>query len=80
LGDEAEVNFKVLVTPASLGELGINPQGEVMEQVGAERSSLISAEILRHRAPYVVLVRNGQLQGIIDRVALAERIARAALH
>ena len=41
-------------------------------------SSLIS-EILQRGAPYVVLVRDGNLEAIIDRMELASRIASTAL-
>ena len=71
--------LKLVVTPTSLYELGIKQQGDVVEQFGEARGALLNSEILRRGAPYVVLVRDGNLEGIIDRMDLASRMASAAL-
>jgi hypothetical protein len=55
--------------------LGIRQQGEVVERFGAERSALSRSEILRRGAPYVMLMRDGNLEGFIDRMEFASRIA-----
>ncbi len=74
-----ETNIKQVITPASLRELGIRQEGEVLEESGAERGPLSKSAILRGRAPYLVLIREGNLEGVIDRMELAARIASTAL-
>ena len=71
--------MKQLITPVSLRELGIKQQGEVLEQLGPERRAFPNAEIMRCRERYVVLIRDGNLEGVIDRVELASRIAVGGL-
>ncbi len=70
-----EVDAKELITPSSLRELGIKQQGDVLEQFGPAHRPFSIAEIMRRRERYVVLMRDGNLQGVIDRVELASRIA-----
>jgi hypothetical protein len=74
-----EESIKQVITPAALRELGIKPNGEVMEQYGGERRPRLNAEILRRPSPYVVLLRDGAVEGVVDRAELASRIARTAL-
>ena len=74
-----ETNIKQVITPASLRELGNRQEGEVLEESGAERGPLSKSAILRGRAPYLVLIREGNLEGVIDRMELAARIASTAL-
>ena len=60
-------------------ELGIKSQGEVLEVFGSERRPLLNSDFLRRLVPYIVLMRNGILEGVIDRLELASRIASTAL-
>jgi Domain of unknown function (DUF4062) len=78
-GGQAEIEVKQLITPPSLRELGIKQQGEVLEQFGPEHRPFSNAEIMRRRERYVVLIRDGNLEGVIDRVELASRIADGEL-
>jgi len=78
-GNQTESIIKELVTPATLRELGIKPQGEVLEQFSSDRNSFSSTDILKRRERYVVLVRDGNVDGIVDRVELASRIATRTL-
>jgi hypothetical protein len=72
---QAETQVKQDITPAGLRELGIKHEGEVLEQFGPEQRPFSNAEIMRRRERYVVLMRDGNLEGVIDRVELASRIA-----
>ena len=78
-GGQEERDLKLVVTPTSLNELEIKQQGEVVEQFGEERAALSNSHIPRRGALYVVLVRDGKLEGIIDRMDFLSRIASAAL-
>jgi hypothetical protein len=69
-----EADVKQVVTPASLRELGIKGEGEVVD-----RFPLSHSDLLQHRAPYVVLMREARLEGVVDRAELATRIASIAL-
>jgi hypothetical protein len=74
-----ESTIKQVITPTSLRELGIEQEGEVLEQFAFERRANLNAEIVRRHAPFVVLMRDGNLEGVIDRAELASRIAGTAL-
>jgi hypothetical protein len=74
-----EKDFKVVVSPATLRELGVRQQGEVIEQLEQSGDLVPSADIVRRRAPFLVLVRNGKFVGIVDRVQIASRLAQMAL-
>jgi hypothetical protein len=50
-----------------------------MRQILAHREWLLEREILGRQTPYVALVRDGRLEGIVDRGNLAQRVAQAAL-
>jgi hypothetical protein len=63
----------------SLPELRIKQQGEVLEQFGPQHRPSSNAEVVRRRERYVVLIRDGNLEGVIDRVELASRIAAGEL-
>lgn len=76
---QPEANVKQAITPANLRELGIKQQGEVLEEFAAERRPLLNSDIVRRHAPYVLLMRGGNLEGVIDRMELASRIASTAL-
>jgi hypothetical protein len=72
-------SVKQIMTPARVRELGIKSQGEVLEVFGSERRPLLNSDILRRLVPYIVLMRNGILEGVIDRLELASRIVSTAL-
>ena len=74
-----EFEVKQVVTRAGLRELGVKPEGEVVEQVSSERRSIMNSDLLQRRARYLVLMRDGNLEGVIDRAELASRIARTVL-
>lgn len=75
---QQETQIKEVITPTSLRELGIKQEGEVLEQFATDHQPS-NANIVRRRERYVVLVRDGNLEGVIDRVELATRIASGAL-
>jgi Domain of unknown function (DUF4062) len=74
---QQETQIKQVITPTSLRELGIKQEGEVLEKFAHGPFSY--ADIMQRRERYVVLVRAGNLEGVIDRVELASRIASGAL-
>jgi len=76
---QPEAYAKREITPSDLRELGIKQEGEVLEQFGPERRPFTNAEIMRGQERYVVLMRDSILEGIIDRVDLASRIAAGRL-
>jgi hypothetical protein len=78
-GGRAENLVKQVITPSILRELGIKQQGEVLEQFAPDQRPFSSADIMRRRERHVVLVRGGNLEGVVDRVELATRMARGAL-
>jgi Domain of unknown function (DUF4062) len=72
---QSEQEAKRVVTPTLLRELGIKPEGEIVEQgrVG-DRAGLV-AEIIRKRCSFVVLTNESGVEGIVDRVQLLSRLA-----
>jgi hypothetical protein len=74
---QEEDQIKRVITPTSLLELGIRSQGEVLDLVGTDRWS--NSDIVRRRVPYVVVMRNGILEGVIDRGELTSQIASQLL-
>jgi len=76
---QPETNVKKEITAARLRELGIKREGEVLERSGPGNEPFSNSEIMRGRERYVVLVRNGNLQGVLDRVDLSARIAAGSL-
>jgi hypothetical protein len=72
---QAEDVVKQMVSPAYLRELGIKQQAEVLEEFAVGRQSPLISDILRRHSPYLVLMRAGQLEGVIDRLELAVRFA-----
>jgi len=68
------------ITPSGLRELGIKQQGEVLEEFGPGRRPFSNAEMTRRRERYVMLMRDGNLQDVIDRVEFASRIAASELY
>lgn len=75
----SEMDFKLVVNPTSLRELGIRQQGEAIEQLGAPGNLVPHSDIVRRQAPFLLLVRNGSFVGIVDRVRIASRLAQMAL-
>jgi hypothetical protein len=73
----AESEIKRDLNAAAIRNLGIRQEGEaVNERKGQDRPQLY-AEIIRRNYPYVVLMRDGMLEGVVDRVELASGIANA---
>jgi hypothetical protein len=59
-------------------ELGIFRNAEVID-VREKGQLFLQQEILGRQTRYVALVRDGKLEGLVDRELLAERVAQAAL-
>jgi hypothetical protein len=78
-GGQVETQAKEVITPAGLRELGIKQEGEVLEQFAPENRPFSYADIMRRRKQYVVLMRNGEIEGVVDRAELATRIAGSQL-
>lgn len=74
---QTEEQVKRVITPAYVRELGIRSEGEPLDVFGNERWS--NEEIVRRRAPYVVVMRNGKLEGVIDRAEFVSQIAHGLL-
>ena len=74
---QPENAIKEVVTPTSLRELGIKQQGEALER--PVHKPITYGEIMQARERYLVLVRDGEVEGVIDRVELASRIAEGEL-
>jgi len=55
--------------------IGLGSQADWVEQ-GDQPEQLLAYEILQRATPYVVLVRNKMVDGIVDRDAVVERCAR----
>ena len=75
---QAESAVKQLINAADVRELGLKSQGEMMEQFTPDQR-LAPSEILRRHAPYVVLFRDGVLEGVVDRLELSSRMAAVLL-
>jgi hypothetical protein len=74
-----EERVKEVMTPGRIRELGIKSQAEVLEEFGSERHPLSIPDLMRRHAPYIVLMRDGKLEGVIDRLELASRIVSTTL-
>jgi hypothetical protein len=68
---------KQVVMPGWVRELGVKPEGEVIEQINAEQLPIAYSDLLRAR--YLVVMRDGDLEGVIDRAELASRVANTVL-
>ena len=77
-GGQAEASVKQIMTPLNVRELGLKQLGDVLES-SVNMRSILNADIVRRQVPYVVLMRDGNLEGVIDRMELASRIANAAM-
>jgi hypothetical protein len=74
-----ETTIKQVITPMNLRELGIKSQAEVVNHAAGGHRPLLTADILRRSSPYVVLMQDGNLEGVVDRAQLASRIAKSIL-
>jgi hypothetical protein len=63
----------------SVRELGIRNEGSVLERSPGDAGLFPYADLMRGGERYVVLIRNGQLDGVIDRVDLASRMAEGGI-
>lgn len=66
-----------ILHPRQVQELGIRSQGEAME-IGDKPLASTRSELLQRLQRYVLLTRNGQPDGIVDRLELSSRIAAIA--
>jgi hypothetical protein len=66
-----------ILHPRRVQELGIRSQGETME-IGDRPLASIRPELLKKQQRYVLLTRDGQPDGIVDRLDLSSRIAALA--
>ena len=73
--EEAEIID--ILHPRRIQELGIRSQGETME-IGDRPLASIRSELLQKFQRYVLLTRDGQPDGIVDRLDLSSRIAALA--
>lgn len=78
LGGDEQATKHVLSNEDIGYELGIARNAEVVD-VGDKGQRFLQREILGRQTPFVALVRDGRLEGIVDRLLLAERVAQAAL-
>jgi hypothetical protein len=75
--DEQSVKHCLLICDLEY-ELGIFRNAEVVD-VREKGQLFLQQEILGRQTRYVALVRDGKLEGLVDRELLAERVAQAAL-
>lgn len=78
LGQQEELARHVLSVRDIADDLGMAANAEVVDIEG-KGQRFLQREILGRLSPYVALLRNERLQGLVDRAKLAERVARAAL-
>jgi hypothetical protein len=76
---QPESAFKQVVTPLMLRELGVRQQGEAVDLNERPGNSLLPSDMVRRRARFLVLMRDGKFEGIVDRVEVASRLAQAML-
>jgi len=77
-GDQEEKVKKVLTSHQLGTELGIRNHAEKI-QVENGGQVFLQREIVRRPSPFVALVRNGRLEGLVDTNELARKVADAAL-
>jgi Domain of unknown function (DUF4062) len=77
-GDQEENVKEVLTTRQLARELGIKNHAEPVE-VENSGQVFLQREIVRRMSPFVALVRNGRLEGLVDTTQLARKVADAAL-
>jgi hypothetical protein len=74
-----ELDAKQVLTPGRLRELGVKSEGEVIEKITGEHQPFAYPDLLRRRARYLIVMRDGGLEGVIDRAELASRVASTVL-
>lgn len=78
LGQPEELGRHILSIEDITDALGMTSNAEIVDVEGKDQRFL-QREILGRRSPYVALLRDERLQGLTDRVRLAEKVAQAAL-
>lgn len=78
LGADEQSARQVLEKADLTYELGIARDAEVVD-VRDKNPRFIQREVLGRQTPFVALVRDQRLEGVVDRALLAERVAQAAL-
>lgn len=78
LGQPEELGRHILSIEDITDALGMTSNAEIVDVEGKDQRFL-QREILGRRSPYVALLRDERLQGLTDRVGLAEKVAQAAL-
>lgn len=78
LGADEEEARHVLSQQDVEYELGMARNAEVVDPA-AKNQRFLQREILGRQTPYVALVRDGRLEGLVDRNLLAQRVAQAVL-
>jgi len=76
--EEQDLKDKVVTARQLDTELGLAQDAETVE-VGAKGQLFLQREILGRRTPFVALVREGRLEGLVDRKELALKVADQAL-
>ena len=76
---QEEAKIIDILHPRRVQELGIRSQGETME-IGDRALASIRPELLQKLQRYVLLTRDGQPDGIVDRLDLSSRIATLAAY
>ena len=66
------------LTSGDLDELGIRSNAEIVD-VSDKNQQFLQREIIGRQTPYVALVRNHKLEGLVDRQMLMQRVAQIAL-
>jgi len=74
-GQKDERAIKRDLNVRALLELGIRNEGTVLERSAGDAGLFPYADLMRGKERYVVLLRGGKLEGIMDRVDLASRMA-----
>jgi hypothetical protein len=78
LGVEEQLGIEVITRRLLEYDLALPRDGEVVEVAG-KAPLFLTMEILGRQSPFVVLVRDGQVEGLIHRGTLAAKVAVQAL-
>jgi hypothetical protein len=78
LGAEEQEARHVLTSDDLTYELGIAPAAEIVDVAG-KGQRFLQQEIVGRKKPFAALVRDDRLEGLVDRVALTQRVAAAFL-
>jgi len=76
--EEQDLKDKVVTARQLETELGLAQDAETVEG-GAKGQLFLQREILGRRTPFVALIREGRLEGLVDRKELALKVADQAL-